>query len=1233
MKKASTPWIVFPVMFLCSTDAMGSSAVRHVRDNWSRADMPVRRGDSTIQSSSDRERDLKKSRFSCAENSTEFETIILITHQGGFHAEMTSTDLETMESVIMRVYNDLAEDSCDPQYRHVTRVVADAGNIAPIPRMDDLFQVRYTVSGLCEGCQINERGILFGSPSQEEDRSSDSRSGSKSRSFSSSSSGSRRTRHRQLKGSKSRDYNSVGHRHLEDDSTGREHCKCRRRRRELRHEGPQSDDVQEAINEELQDMMARIMTMNLTVTDLTEAVALECSPKVETFQSVFLISFEGQEALMSDTEVMSLETAFVQTYNDISYNSCDNPSFRRVTDATLDALSNGRSRQRGRKKTGRGDFDSVKANQVVKLVAQGTCHDCQSEPTSLFNGGPVDVRRVRELGSREYRRRLKNVVGYTSTAAFSVDTNQPRQEAGPTCLCSATKADSTGLLGSDMFFATYEDLIDELHDDGILQNLDSFDHVLEVQEIECSTDKVAMQTTVLLVMNTQLSKLDDDDLDALESSFKQVYNELRFKQCDNPLFRGVENVSIDDTLSEEWLGRQPFPSRVNRDQLIRLKITLNSREPCASMFEVGTGERFDFDLDPDESGYSQELQPYDGTCYCPMERPGSDAGLFINVFQEAYNSMIDSSDLDYIDALDELMELEEYRCGNNTIQLQTLIIVEFESTLDNQTGSELQSFEAAMTLIYNNLNWKTCDYPFFRTALNFTLITSLDRLLRDEQAMNASSGAPSPVNTANVMVFSASFEFRHGTSIPGLFSWGNGSTIEPTPLNQSEAQFVATDSLVDTCFCPVNALEGGRSPTEYEFGLALDGIFTSYAWERQGVAEKSQGVKDLVEVMWFDCSSEKFGFQTEIILRLNQNVTELSDLELAAIEVGFKETYNIMNFFICDNVHYRRVLRVRRDLPSTSPRHLQEKEGEDLAQDTRADLLRLVVDVECQQCTSMTTLFSDSIADGPADLQVSLPSSPLLSLLVSRDDVDMSAVVCYCSKAFPSLGRSPTTDEFQVIFNAKVLDILEIADDFSPNVVEEVVEVKQVECSKDVRQFSSFVSIGLQGDITRLTENEKVVLEQTFQDVFNGISFSRCDSLFRSIVNVTLVAAPSSTQLAGRRQLSNNTAFDMNGTSSAQDKFSEAFVQVSGECRGCEVSESGTFGLFDDAFRRTLRQDTPFRRRIQSQNSGCLCPIDTDPVLPSAPTEEEFLTEYNTDVVALSTAGVLVNVKGVSDIK
>ena len=82
----------------------------------------------------------------------------------------------------------------------------------------------------------------------------------------------------------------------------------------------------------------------------------------------------------------------------------------------------------------------------------------------------------------------------------------------------------------------------------------------------------------------------------------------------------------------------------------------------------------------------------------------------------------------------------------------------------------------------------------------------------------------------------------------------------------------------------------------------------------------------------------------------------------------------------------------------------------------------------------------------------------------------------------------------------------------------------------------------------------------------------------------------------------------------------------------------GAFELFDDSFKRdrvlsvVIGSYGEVRRMLQPRASGCVCPINTDPIAPVAPTETEFARVYDNAVTDLRSQGTLVNVQGVSDI-
>jgi hypothetical protein len=100
---------------------------------------------------------------------------------------------------------------------------------------------------------------------------------------------------------------------------------------------------------------------------------------------------------------------------------------------------------------------------------------------------------------------------------------------------------------------------------------------------------------------------------------------------------------------------------------------------------------------------------------------------------------------------------------------------------------------------------------------------------------------------------------------------------------------------------------------------------------------------------------------------------------------------------------------------------------------------------------------------------------------------------------------------------------------------------------------------------------------------------------------------------------------------------------VTGTCRGCPVTSSGSFSLFDDAFRRrrlqndlTTEMDLTTTFVDPTERDICTCPTQAGQLgrmlqgnlvfEPNAPTEEEFLFAYNVDVERLVAEGVIINI-------
>ena len=944
--------------------------------------------------------------------------------------------------------------------------------------------------------------------------------------------------------------------------------------------------------------------------------------------------------------------------------------------------------------------DAFNASKVVKVSTEATCHGCVEDSVSLFSSNVVTSERLLQERQRLLQRRqlkvseatvsshlqprqtpdfqeslnptssstseataeatppttsspVQPVAGPTLSEATVSFHFQPRQASTGTCYCSAGNTNATGAPTLGTFKDAYNN---RLGSDNLLESAGSVEDTVEVEVVSCVDEGDFLETTVFLEVDGRIEELNGDDRTALASGFQRTYNEILFQMCDKPFFRRAANVSIDESSSSSWLGRQPFPAtRLDRDHLLRLSIRYACRDCSvdATMFDMG--ESGMFMPTTTEKGFNQDVQTSADTCFCPLQ-VSMDAmnNATITLFRDYFNNFLEDLDLSSVDAVEEMVELESFTCGTDTTRRETTLWVEFSSNPYNITIDARRNLEEEMRLAYNNLNFERCDSPHFRTALSFTF---LDKSRR-QRSLKQNRRNLADVNVDNVAMVSVIYECRDCLSIAApLLSWTNAPPKEALALNFSEINrnWIQAMNLSDICYCPINDRTEDRSPTEAEFRMAYSMSVGSpkleeLPMERQGIDGSRLAVNDIVEVYDQSCPAQKYAFQTEIYLRLQANVTLLSLDDQATIVKIFTQTYNNLNFLFCDLVHFRRVLQVQLDLPSARRRGQQNEFEEFGQQGEDENLVRLLVDVECRNCTTETTMFSSSSIANESNVELpSSKSSPLLSLLATREAFAKSGSECYCSSTFPFQGRAPTTSEFRAVLDGTALELEgleEIGDADDVQLVEEVIEVKSVECSEDVSQFTSTVFVGLQGDLDLVTDEEKRVLETTFQDSYNEISFSRCDSFFRNILDVTLVPASTESSLFGKRQTTTslfdtgNITTNVNSTSEVPSDNDLALYRIVGECRDCPVSDSGTFPLFDDSFRRALTEREVFisasgnieTRHLQSL-SGCLCPINTNPDQPADISTDEFLVRYDSAVVRLGEDGTLVNVAGVSDIE
>ncbi|CAB9509714.1 ECF subfamily RNA polymerase sigma-24 subunit [Seminavis robusta] len=442
---------------------------------------------------------------------------------------------------------------------------------------------------------------------------------------------------------------------------------------------------------------------------------------------------------------------------------------------------------------------------------------------------------------------------------------------------------------------------------------------------------------------------------------------------------------------------------------------------------------------------------------------------------------------------------------------------------------------------------------------------------------------------------------------------------------------------------------------------------------------------------YYECSPNIVQYQSVVFIEFNNDLTNLTDSARQALEDGFKETFNSLVNSFCDVSYHRSVVSAtlewppRRRLSEANPllnqinsfgglpnnngnttfvndkndtlydHQIVSADGTLLNEKPQAvvtDVARFFISVQCHDCPSNASLFT--LPNGTSSLTIS--SNTLASITQSRTGAQ-SPNSCTClaesESGIDAPFRAPTAAEFQAAFNETVgsLNVEGVLQEL--DVVEDLVEVDVVNCSSNVQQFSSNVIANLEGDIGLLTPQERSALELGFKDTYNRLTFTRCDRYFRQILEVQLISTEDRRRLLGAVE-SNATVYS-NATNSSLVFYNEteppanrvvpAVYRVFGECRGCPVSRTGSFSLFDDvSLRRSLEEAATAmfapppaarygRDLLGEPDDVCLCPPNSQPTDPQAPSDKEFEQEYSATVEQLQDEGVVVNVGSVDNVQ
>ena len=402
------------------------------------------------------------------------------------------------------------------------------------------------------------------------------------------------------------------------------------------------------------------------------------------------------------------------------------------------------------------------------------------------------------------------------------------------------------------------------------------------------------------------------------------------------------------------------------------------------------------------------------------------------------------------------------------------------------------------------------------------------------------------------------------------------------------------------------------------------------------------------------------------------------------VEDHFVESYNLLSSSQCDWPFFRRVQSA--GVAMTHVSSSTENQTEMFVFDELSNTTSIVfsVTIACQDCSENFPLF-----DAPNNSQVNaeLPSVPLVTTRQGMAAVSKGSS-CACTSMNASVldFRAPTQSELQERFLRAISAVPWEEEESTP-----LMNVKEVPCSGNISNFTTYayVDFVFDGSSRPLLAQERQALEKGFMDIYNQLSFVSCDQYFRNILEVSLQTEDDpddDVELQDRfrhlqqQRSSVSLSFDLNSTalnatstnatddtnallSTANSTTSSALPNrrtpqvfaVTGQCRGCHLTDAGTFSLFDDTLRRKLANENTrtsdnalfdfwihgdeFSPRLQRNLEGedptlqCICPLVVDEGLQGKLSKSMFLGNYKEEIQELKESGNLKAVVGVTQLQ
>ena len=596
--------------------------------------------------------------------------------------------------------------------------------------------------------------------------------------------------------------------------------------------------------------------------DRDEELPSNCTDSPTPFENEVFVEYVGIPDLVTPFDIMTLEQAFLETYNGFTNSACDGLSFRTVEQVqiTTDPLAD--NMRRGLQISNGTNFTrSILLRPFVyRLFVRGTCRGCRNdrlfsdegvmlggqrslqEDESSSNadvwhgghGGRVkgsmrsSKEKEKKMKDKKAKSKIKGGTGNDVEDNEGDDGDMIAPDEGPCPECIPPTAAN--------FTIAYDTNIRALASNGTLQNVDRVNNAAELENVTCNFTTSFFETDVFVDFVGDVNQSLPLELDALAQGFLETYNGLNAfdpNNCDR-LFREVEQVEVVNT--DAFFNRRALqsadmtnttnstlPSILLRPFVFQFRVRGRCRgcRRDTNLFDEGISFRR---LEEAEVGARgslsvRHLQQQPDDCVCAIGANETRAPTR-EEFTVNYNStvrfLVLEEQVQFVEEVVETTEVDPITCPAPT-EFETEVFLDFFGDPESAGSFEELALESNFVSTYNVLAETFCD-PLFRTVLEAQIVGVGEngfnppgaRLLED--SMTAVNDTAPPLN--GTLFRSFQYVFRVRGRCRGCRRDANlfddGVRLKATSRNGRRLE----DST--TCFCDTNPVDF-RAPSEQEF--------------------------------------------------------------------------------------------------------------------------------------------------------------------------------------------------------------------------------------------------------------------------------------------------------------------------------------------------------------------------------------------------------------------------------